>query len=206
MYIPNANRMHDQEEMLAFMRAHSFATLVSILDGVPVATHLPLVVQVEAGQITLLGHLAKANPQWAAFAAGEALAIFTGPHGYVSPTLYEAHESVPTWNYIAVHAYGKAITLTASETRAALEASMETMIAAYEPSYQQQWDSLSERFREGMLRGVVGFTIAVTRLEGKAKLSQNRSAMDQHRVAEHLLESTDPAAQATGVAMRMRQE
>jgi transcriptional regulator len=206
MYIPHANRMDDKGEMVAFMRANSFATLVSLLEDVPVATHLPLVVRTEGEQITLVGHLAKANPQWKAFSAAPALAIFTGPHAYVSPSLYEAHESVPTWNYIAVHAYGTPVVLTASETRVALEASMEEMIAAYEPAYQSQWESLSERFREGMLRGVVGFTMAVTRLEGKAKLSQNRSAMDQHAVAAALLASDDPAAQATGVAMREYQK
>jgi transcriptional regulator len=206
MYIPNANRMDDRAEMVAFMRANSFATLVSLLDGVPVATHLPLIVRAEGEQITLTGHLARANPQWNGFAVVPSLAIFTGPHAYVSPSLYEAHESVPTWNYIAVHAYGAPVIQTASETRATLEASMEEMIAAYEPAYQMQWESLSERFREGMLRGVVGFTIAVTRLEGKAKLSQNRSAMDQHTVAAALLASDDPAARATGVAMREQQK
>ena len=201
MYTPNAFKLDDFDAIVDFMRGNSFATLVSTLDGAPFATHLPLVVRAAAGAVTLVGHLAKANPHWKAFAGGDSLAIFSGPHAYVSPTLYEERQSVPTWNYIAVHAYGVPQPLSANATRAALEGAMEEMIAAYEPSYQAQWDSLSERYREGMLRGVVGFTIAVTRLEGKAKLSQNRSAVDQHSVAEALRASDDPAERATGAAM-----
>ena len=206
MYIPNAYREDDQAALVAFMRANSFATLVSFHNGASVATHLPLVVEVADGGVTLTGHVAKANPQWQAFGAGEALAIFQGPHAYISPGNYAAHESVPTWNYIAVHAYGVPVPLSAADDQAALEAMMATMIGAYEPAYHAQWEGLSARYRDGMLRGIVGFTIAVSRLEGKAKLSQNRSADDQQRVAHTLLASHDPAAQATGAAMQARLE
>jgi len=106
MYIPNAFREDDQATLVAFMRAHSFATLVSVVDGTPFATHLPLVISEESGQILLVGHLAKANPHWRALTASDSLVIFQGPHAYISPSLYEKRESVPTWNYIAVHAYG----------------------------------------------------------------------------------------------------
>jgi transcriptional regulator len=204
MYIPNAFRVEDQDELLAFMRANSFATLVSVQAGIPVATHLPVVVEEADGVVTLTGHLAKANPQGQAFGAGEALAIFHGPHAYISPSHYAAHESVPTWNYIAVHAYGVPEPLSAADSKAALEAMMAAMIDFYDPAYGARWESLSERYRDGMLRGVVGFRMAVTRLEGKAKLSQNRGTDDQHRVAHALLEIDDAAARATGVAMQAR--
>lgn len=204
MYIPNAFRVDDQGELLAFMRANSFATLVSVERGAPVATHLPLLVEEVGGAVRLTGHLAKANPQWKAFGAGEALAIFQGPHAYISPSNYAARENVPTWNYIAVHAYGAAVPLSAAESRAALEAMMSAMINEYEPAYHPQWEGLSERYRDGMLRGVVGFALHVTRLEGKAKLSQNRSADDQRRVAHALLASDDAAARTTGAAMQVR--
>jgi transcriptional regulator len=204
MYIPNAFRVDDREALVAFMRANSFATLVSVQDGIPVATHLPLVVEESDGAVTLTGHLAKANPQWQAFGASATLAIFQGPHAYISPSNYAAHESVPTWNYIAVHAYGAPVALDAAESKAALEALMASMIDFYDPAYGAQWESLSARYRDGMLRGVVGFRMTVTRLEGKAKLSQNRGADDQHRVAHALLESDDAAARATGEAMRAR--
>src|SRR5690348_15638664 len=117
MYIPRAFRQEDLQELLAFMRANSFITLVSVLDGAPFASHVPVVVQREADAITLHGHLAKANPHWKAFGQGESLAIFTGPHAYISPAHYEQHESVPTWNYIAVHAAGPVQTLHAADSR-----------------------------------------------------------------------------------------
>ncbi len=202
MYIPRAFRQADVDELLAFMRAHSFITLVSILDGAPFASHVPVVVRRAGDAVTLHGHLARANPHWRAFASGASLAIFSGPHAYISPSLYEQHESVPTWNYIAVHASGLVQALHASEDRAALEQELSALIQTYEAAFQQQWDSLPERYREGMLNGVVGFTLAVTRLEGKAKLSQNRSEADQSRVAGALLRSDDPAAHAVGVAMQ----
>ena len=204
MYIPNAYREDDQATLVAFMRANSFATLVSIHNGAPVATHLPLVVEEADGGVRLTGHVAKANPHWQTFGAGEALVIFQGPHAYISPSHYAAHESVPTWNYIAVHAYGVPMSLSVADSQAALEIMMATMIDAYEPAYHAQWKGLSARYRDGMLRGVVGFTLDVTRLEGKAKLSQNRSADDQHRVAHALLASDDGAAQETGAAMKAR--
>lgn len=202
MYIPRAYRQENIDELLAFMRAHSFITLVSVLDGAPFATHVPVVVRREGDVVKLHGHLAKANPHWRAFGAGESLAIFTGPHAYISPSHYEQRESVPTWNYIAVHASGPVQALHAADDRAALEREISALIQTYEGAYQQQWDSLPERYREGMLKGLVGFTMNVTRLEGKAKLSQNRSEADQRRVAEALLGSHDPAAQAVGVAMQ----
>jgi transcriptional regulator len=163
---------------------------------------VPVVVRRHGDTVSLHGHVARANPQWRAFGAGESLAVFTGPHAYVSPSHYEQHESVPTWNYIAVHATGPVAALHVADDRTALEEEIRALIRANEGAYEQQWDSLPERYREGMLQGVVGFTMAVTRLEGKAKLSQNRGAADQHRVAAALVASPDPAAHAVGVAMR----
>jgi transcriptional regulator len=202
MYIPNANREDDPATLLGFMRENSFITLVSMIDGAPFASHVPVALREEAGGgITIIGHLAKANPQWRAFGGGEALAIFTGPHAYVSPSLYAQRESVPTWNYIAVHAYGVPQPIFFTESRAAVEGSLSMLIATYEAAYQMQWDSLPEKFRAGMLQGVVGFELPVARLEGKYKLSQNRSHADRHAVTHALLASDDPAARATGVAM-----
>ncbi len=202
MYIPRAFRQEDLDELVAFMQAHSFITLVSILDGAPFASHVPVVLRRDGDSLSLHGHLAKANPHWQAFGAGESLAIFTGPHAYISPSNYDQRESVPTWNYIAVHAAGPVEVMHASGDRAALEQEMRAMIRAFDGAYEQQWDSLSERYREGMIQGVVGFSMAVTRLEGKAKLSQNRSLADQHRVSAALLAGDDPAAQAVGAAMQ----
>jgi transcriptional regulator len=201
MYIPNAFNVENLEELVAFMRGNSFATLVSIIDGAPFASHIPLVVSVDDGAVTISGHVAKQNPHWQAFAHGETLAIFTGPHAYISPTLYDKHESVPTWNYIAVHAYGVPEILTHDRARAQMQAMIDRMITTYEPSYQAHWDDLSEKYRSGMMQGIVGFEMRVTRIEGKYKLSQNRSEADQLRVAHALAERPDAAEAETGRAM-----
>ncbi len=202
MYVPHAYREDDTEKLVEFVRAHSFATLVSVLDGVPFASHIPIVVGYQDGLVRLTGHVAKANPHWKAFAHGESLAIFTGPHAYIAPSLYEKRESVPTWNYIAVHAYGLPRILTLAESRERLTAMLAHMIDAYDPSYKDQWNEQSDRFREGMLNGIVGFEMTVTRLEGKYKLSQNRGTADQRTVAHALLQSADPTIAGVGEAMR----
>lgn len=202
MYIPPAFRETDFETLVGFMQAHSFATLVSIHQGIPVATHVPMVATVSETGLILSGHLAKANTQWQSFEAAEALAIFTGPHAYVDPALYEKAENVPTWNYIAVHAYGTPQALTLEKDCDRMDAMIDTMINAYDASYKAHWEGLSETYRQGMMSGIVGFEIAVTRLEGKYKLSQNRNVTDQHHVAQALLQSPDPAAVALGEAMQ----
>jgi transcriptional regulator len=202
MYNPHAFRKDDREELVAFMRVNSFATLVSVVDGAPVVSHIPLVISETNGEIFIIGHVAKANPHRDAFDGRAALAIFLGPHAYVSPSLYDKIESVPTWNYVAVHASGVPEPIAAGENSAQVEAMLTEMIAAFDPTYQAQWDGLDTRFREGMLRGVVGFRMHVTSLEGKYKLSQNRSDADRARVAHTLLASHDTIEQGVGEAMQ----
>ncbi|MBN3881627.1 MAG: FMN-binding negative transcriptional regulator [Nostoc sp.] len=202
MYISNAFREDDIEKLVAFMRANSFATLVSILNDVPVASHIPLVVTVQNNVVKLSGHLAKPNPQWQVFGGGEALAVFTGPHAYISPSLYEKQESVPTWNYIAVHAYGIPQVITLGDSPELMDKMIEQMIDTYSSEYKSQWHSLSDNFREGMMNGIIGFEMTITRLEGKYKLSQNRSHFDQSNVAHTLLQSTEPTVHAIGAAMK----
>lgn len=200
MYIPQANRVDDQQELLAFMAAHSFATLISLVQGELFATHLPLVIVAQGEQLLLRGHLAKANPHWQELATQrEILVIFQGPHAYISPTHYEKWESVPTWNYIAVHAYGSARLV---QDEAGQLAALRELIAATEAGYQQQWDSLPEKYRHGMLNGIVAFEITVSRLEGKFKLSQNRPAGDQARVATALSSHPDLTIAAVGQYMQ----
>lgn len=206
MYIPNSFRRDDPVELVAFMRAHNFITLVSSIDGAPFASHIPVVVDHEHDTVTLTGHLAKANPHWKAFGSGEAMAIFHGPHAYISPKLYENIESVPTWNYIAVHAYGTPQAILMSDARESLVDAITTLIVDTDPSYMQQWNGLSEKYREGMLRGIVGFEMRVTRLEGKYKLSQNRSLTDQANVAHALLQGSDPTIANVGAAMKQNLE
>lgn len=200
MYVPATNRFEDRTAQIAFMRKHPFATLVSVVDGVPFATQLPLTVREPGERVSVRGHLARANPQAGALDGQPALAVFSGPHAYVSPGHYEAVQNVPTWNYLAVHALGTASTMAANDVPGH-EALLAELIAAVEPGYQAQWDGLPERYRAGKLRGIVGFEVQATRLEGKAKPSQNRTAAERTRIANALATSDDAAARETGRLM-----
>ena len=206
MYRPTAFQEDEIGKLVAFMQANSFATLVSIVDGVPFATHVPLVVTEDAGGVKLVGHLAKQNPQGQAFEAAESLAIFTGPHAYISPALYEKRESVPTWNYIAVHAYGFPKVITFNDAPSSMDQMIDEMIDVYEEDYKPHWHGLSTGFREGMMKGIIGFEMPVTRLEGKYKLSQNRNHIEQQNVSSHLRQSADPTVRAVGEEMRRNLE
>jgi transcriptional regulator len=202
MYIPQPFREDDTAKLVEFMQAHSFATLVTVVKGFPVASHVPLVTTQQNGSVTLSGHLAKANPQWQAFNGDESLAIFTGPHAYISPTLYENQESVPTWNYIAVHAYGVPKIITLADAPEAMDEMIESMVAVYEPSYKSQWEELSDRFRNDLMNAIVGFEMQVTKLEGKYKLSQNRSHFDRANIANTLSQCNDPTIADVGELMK----
>ncbi|MGI8933539.1 MAG: FMN-binding negative transcriptional regulator [Phormidesmis sp.] len=205
MYRPAAFREDDTDKLIAFMRANSFATLVSTVKGLPCASHIPLVVTKQGDIVKLTGHLAKQNLQWQAFSAAESLAIFTGAHAYISPTLYEKRENVPTWNYIAVHAYGIPKIITSDDSPERMDKMIDDMVDTYEADYQSQWHSLSDSYRAGMMSGIVGFEMTVTRLEGQFKLSQNRNQTDQQTVSDQLLHSPDLAARAIGEEMKQRE-
>ncbi|MGI8990917.1 MAG: FMN-binding negative transcriptional regulator [Bryobacteraceae bacterium] len=176
MYIPEHFRVEDRQELTAFMRAHNFATLVAMQADRPVATHLPFVVRESDSGMVLSAHMARANEHWKAIEGGEVLTIFMGPHGYVSPALYESESSVPTWNYAAVHAYGTARLIPPGPV-------LEALIQEFDPTYRAQWDDLAESFKAKMIAGIAAFEIAVHKLEGKYKLSQNRPKVDQASVA-----------------------
>ena len=181
MYVPAHFREDDPATLAALMQAHSFALLVTAdADGVPFATHQPLIYERAGGSNgRLLGHVARANPQWQHFASGKpALAIFQGPHAYISPRWYEVRPAVPTWNYAAVHAYGAPrIIEDATQVRTLLE----RLASIYESDQPKPW-SLAEEpepFLAGMQRGIVAFEIPIERLEGKWKMSQNRKLQDR---------------------------
>ncbi|MDH3601603.1 MAG: FMN-binding negative transcriptional regulator [Candidatus Tectomicrobia bacterium] len=204
MYIPKLFREADQAALHDLMRANSFATLISQHDGAPYASHLPMLLQADAGPHgTLVGHMARANPQWREFDPGqEVLTIFQGPHAYVSPSWYETELSVPTWNYAVVHAYG---TPRVIEDRAALYDILKAVVQMYEAPFEQPWPfALPADFVDKMMRAIVGFSIPITRLEGKYKLSQNRPLEDQQRVVEALHEQGDELSTGTAALMRPR--
>ena len=164
------------------MQRYNFATIVTVMDGLPVATHLPFLVRERDGKIILASHFAKANPQAAAVCNGSALVIFTEPHAYISPKNYEKEQNVPTWNYLAVHAYGKC-TLLDEENKAAL---LEETIKTYEASYLQQWKGLSDMYKTNMMKAITAFEMVVDDLQAKSKLSQNRSEKERENIIEDL--------------------
>ncbi len=199
MYLPHHFTQTDTATLVAFMRQYAFATIVSEVDGKPFASHLPFVVEwKEDGTIQLLAHFAKANPQWQTLEGQTALVIFNEPHAYISPSLYDKELSVPTWNYIAVHAYGHATLIT---EEAAVRELLEKQIQSFEKEYFTQWMNLPEPFKAAMQKGITAFRIDVTELQGKEKLSQNKSAQERERIGKHLIENTDSTARETGLQM-----
>jgi len=193
MYSPKFNQVSDRAILIEAMRAYSFAVLFGPVDDTIAeaphrATHLPLVVKDEGSHGALEGHFAKANPHWQALAGRETLVIFPGPHSYVSPSLYAEQLSVPTWNYIAVHAHGK---LQLVEEDKGKEALLVNLIQANEPAYAEQWRNLPEGYRRTMLAGIVGFRIPIARIEGKFKVSQNRPEADRTAVQQAHAVGTD---------------
>lgn len=183
MYTPAAFRFDDLDEKISFMKRYSFASIISCIDAVPVATMLPFVIREESGRLWLSSHFAAANPQAKYIEDTVSLVIFAGPHGYISPKHYEKKEVVPTWDYISVHAQGKARILHDDHSKKQL---LESMIGFYEESYLQQWQGLPERYIIGMMKGIVAFEIEITALSGKKKLSQNKTPEERNRIIAQL--------------------
>jgi transcriptional regulator len=200
VYIPEHFSVRDNADAVGFMRAYPFSILVSSRQEGPYATHLPLVVCDTGKQLYLRGHVAKANPHWHYLGENpDCLTIFHGPHAYISPTNYDTREAVPTWNYSAVHAYGKARVFVAPGE---LLSFLHELIPLFEPAYAEQWASLSEVYRSRLLNHIVGFEIAVTRFEAKFKLSQNRTREEQQKIAESLSRAVDTNVSGTADLMR----
>jgi len=197
MYIPKHFRVDDLNTLHDLMRAYSFATLITQHEGVPFATHLPFILDAQRGPYgTLLAHVARANPQWRDFTSEqEVLVIFQGPHAYVSPSWYEVELSVPTWNYAAVHAYGVPRLVEDGEELYQL---LKVLIETHESQFENPWPfQLPHDYLQKMMRGIVAFQIEITRLEGKFKMSQNRTASERENIIAALNESSDtqPAAE-----------
>lgn len=199
LYQPSHFRVDDRALALAVMRAHPFATLVSMHGGAPMFTHLPLHVREEGDRLQLVGHVARGNPQAEDLADAQVTAIFHGGNAYISPFWYETREAVPTWNYMVVHATGRARRVDDSEGK---ETILKTLIDQHDLPYHAYWnDELSEDYRERMKRGIVGFIVEVERIEAKFKLSQNRPAQDQAHVLA-AMERGDASAQDLAAWMR----
>ena len=205
MYIPAAFAETDPATLHEFIEAHGFGLLVSTHRGEPFVSHLPLLLERDAGPHgTLVGHMARANPHWQGLDGQEVLAVFSGPHAYVSPTWYEADNVVPTWNYVAVHAYG---TFRLVDDPDALARILAATVGKYERPMARPWsfDAGSDFFRKNV-RAIVGFRIEVSRLEGKWKLNQNHPRERRERVIRALEGSQDQDAQEVARLMAERLE
>ena len=205
VYLPPAFSEARPEILIAHIERHDFGLLLSHGAAGIVASHIPFLAELRDGKLHLQGHLARPNPQVAELASGgESLAIFSGPHAYVSPGWYAEQPAVPTWNYADVHAYG-AVRLI--DDAGWLRDFLQRLSDRHEAHEAAPWrmQELAAPYLEGMLRGIVGLEIAVTRLEGKFKLSQNRPAVDRPRIVAALDRRADPESQAVAQLMRERE-
>jgi transcriptional regulator len=203
IYVPAAFKQSEHDVLHALIESFAFATLISPDAEDPTITHLPLLLDRARGANgTLIGHVARGNPQWRKMQERPGiLAIFHGPHAYVSPSWYGVHPSVPTWNYAVVHARGTARLI---EDAAALEAIVRRLVETYENSRAVPWRmALPEEYQRGMIGGIVGFEIEIAELTGKFKLSQNRTAADRRKVVD-ALEAGGAEERQVGALMRAR--
>lgn len=206
MYRPPAFAEDDPETLAVLLAEARLTTLVACVDGGPVADHVPMLFEPGRGPLgTLVGHLARANPQAAPEAEGRSvLVVVQGPDAYVSPSFYPSkHEGgrvVPTWNYVAVHAHGRLRRFEDPDRLLALVGALTDRHEAGRPDRWSVADAPADYIR-AQLRGIVGFEIEIERLEGKRKLSQNRTAADRTGVAAGLAASTDATDRAVAAAM-----
>lgn len=198
MYIPKHFEQNDKTKSIAFMQAYNFALLVTVKDELPIATHLPFVIEERNDEVILVSHLSKANEQWKTFSDKEMLVVFSEPHAYISPSLYEKQQNVPTWNYVAVHAYGKIKILESDEEKLQV---LHKQMQTFEASYIEQFKSLDKKYIEGLLKGIVAFEMIVTHLQSKEKLSQNKTITERANIKQHLEESKDTIQQSLGKMM-----
>ncbi|HEV2705308.1 MAG TPA: FMN-binding negative transcriptional regulator [Pyrinomonadaceae bacterium] len=209
MYTPRHNREEDPARLCDFMREYSFAALVTTRAAANGgdshaphihATHLPFLIEREGDSFKLFAHIAKANPQWRDFdGAREALVIFQEPHAYISPRHYDEALSVPTWNYVAVHAYGAPVPFQSDEEKLRL---LRRMIEELDADYLARWDEMPARYVTQKLGGIVAFHIEVTRLEARFKLSQDRSIAERERIVSELSASADRTRSRLGELMK----
>ncbi|WDL96429.1 FMN-binding negative transcriptional regulator [Alicyclobacillus sp. ALC3] len=188
MYIPKSFAM-SEARMKEFIEIHSFGLLMSQHEGQQCGTHLPFLFDNDGG--ALYGHVAKANPQWQDIDGQDVMAVFSGAHSYISPSWYGIGESVPTWNYVAVHVYGTCHVMNDVEELAAV---LERMVRFYDPDSPVSSESGEPYFRR-MTQAIVGFRIDIARMEGAAKLSQNKPAEVRERVIDQLQQADDSDAQ-----------
>ena len=202
MYIPKYFKVTNVNEIWDFVQNHSFGTIITTEQGKPIATHLPVGLNKIGDDYYITGHLAYGNPQWRTFeTCNNVLVIFQGPHAYISSSWY-SHENVPTWNYQAIHMYGKASILDKNE----LTDELSRMLEKYEQNREEPvlWDKLSPELLESQLKGIVGFKIKVEEIQAAFKLSQNRNETDYNNIIDKLQNEGNPNSKQLADRMEKR--
>ncbi|MFT4662095.1 MAG: transcriptional regulator [Patiriisocius sp.] len=189
MYIPKHYIGKDNNAAVAFMQRFNFASIITSVNNIPIATHLPFVISKRGDEIILTSHFARANNHWEHITENKNLIIFSEPHAYISPSNYEQKENVPTWNYLSVHAYGFAKII---DNESEVTQVLEIMMDSFEPSYKDQWHSLSKEYQTRMSKGIVAFEIQVSELQSKEKLSQNKKEGERQSIIASLSNSKAP--------------
>lgn len=200
MFVPKYFQVKNMDEVIGFMEENAFATVVSTQNEKPIATHLPLQLQKVGTEYFLTGHLAYGNPQWRTFESCEnVLVIYQGPHAYISSSWYR-NENVPTWNYQAVHVYGKTTILDDEE----LKQDLTKLLEKYENHRENPilWSKLSPQLLEQQLKGIVGFKIKVEEIQAAYKLSQNRDEEDYQNIIKKLQEEDNINSQQLAQVMK----
>lgn len=189
MYIPKTFEQNDRNKAIDFVRRFHFGTIITAtVSQKPIATHLPFIVQQEQNnEVVLLSHLAKANEQWKHFVENkEVLCIFQAPHAYISPEWYTRENSVPTWDYEAVHIYGK---VTLIEDQQGVIEVLEKSIDFFEPGYRKKWVQLDQHYKNKLYNGLIAFSVAIDEIQAVQKLSQDRTREEKETIQTHLSNS-----------------
>lgn len=183
MFIPKDFKVEDQQKILEFIQDNSFGILFSQDDEGPHATHLPFILS-QKDKPELIGHIAKANPQWKTLHGKKVLVVFSGPHSYISASWYKEKRNVPTWNYVAVHVQGT-IEIINEETE--LLSILHQSVDFYEKDFENPWKMDNEpETVSRLLNGIIGFRIRIDSIEGKWKLNQNKSTDNKKEVIKNL--------------------
>lgn len=199
MYIPHHFKNTNIEAVKEFINSNGFGILISTIEGKPFATHIPLQLSHETDR--LFGHISRANTQWKHFETKDnnVLAIFTGPHAYISSSWYN-HENVPTWNYIAVHVYGNARIIQGQE----LYDSLKHLVDKHEKDSAKpvSMETMSPEYLKNSLKGLVGFEITITEIQASYKLSQNRDDENYSNIIKELEKRPDDNSHQVAGAMK----
>lgn len=206
MYIHPLNSWEDEPDVRDFIKKNGFATLYTQIKGKPWATHLPVYLEKQPeGNWVIHFHLARANAQAQVLTEveGEVLLVVQGPHAYISSSWY-THENVPTWNYLAVHVYGKVRQIEGKE----LLHHLSSLVDQYETGRPNrvQVETMSPGYLEGQLRALVGFELEITEIQASAKLSQNRDDENYERIVQQLQDSPLPGNKEVAAEMRKRRQ